>query len=439
MEEQQNNTVNDLLESITSFGSTLFPMLYFYARHKNLITEYTKNKYLYDIKQFNNENIQLNSKDIESLYNSAATTIYMKMTSAAKKNPSWIWSLNNTVSSIMERYKVRLPQVKGALYTNKRGEVSYTPILDQGDPNNFENILECLRLLYENDIIVYNYDLGIRDIDINTGNYNSIRGSETNAKDHSIHKPIVGQFVLNNNNIKPAYGRTFTGTDMKVLVSLGNTVTPIKNMTTFTWSVHRGKGVGRPVGRPGSLGRSKGPRTIAGTMIFAVTDHEPLLDIIPSTAPTRRLDRTGWNQKGYRSVIMPDDLPPFDITVVMGNEYGAYAILTVYGIEIIDYGGQYNVDNLMNEHVYQYTAAGMDPIVEAYPDENGFIDPYGVLQGGYSEMWFRREAAMHGLLYSDLEQAYFDHLYSIYNKTRRRKTDNINKDKNSYYEYRENQ
>ena len=99
---------------------------------------------------------------------------------------------------------------------------------------------------------------------------------------------------------------------------------------------------------------------------------------------------------------------------------------------------QYNVDNLMNEHVYQYTAAGMDPIVEAYPDENGFIDPYGVLQGGYSEMWFRREAAMHGLLYSDLEQAYFDHLYSIYNKTRSRKTDNIIKNNKSNYEYKEN-
>lgn len=177
-------------------------------------------------------------------------------------------------------------------------------------------------------------------------------------------------------------------------------------MTSFSWSVHRAKASGRPLGRPGPRGRSAGSRTIAGTMIFAASDHEPLLDIIPEEVPTRRLEQMGWNKKPYRNIMMPDQLPPFDAMVIMKNEYGAAAITTIYGIEIVDYGAQLDINNLMQEYVYQYTASGMDPLVEAYPDDNGYFDPYGVLQGGYSEMWFRKEIAMEGLLHSDHEKEY---------------------------------
>jgi hypothetical protein len=341
---------------------------------------------------------------------------FTMLTSAADKNKMWLWEMNNAVTNVMNKYKVRMPQIKGVYYEGKdRKGTSYHPILDSSDPNNLWNMMEALRILFENEILSADFDLGTRPISLITGKYATIESEtlEQQRQSRVLGFPKVGQFQLNNAPDKPKFGTTFSGTDMKVIITLNNYVTMIKTMTSFSWSVHKGKPTGRPLGRPGSRGRAGGSRTIAGTMIFAATDHEPLLDIIPEDVPTRKQEAMGWNNSPYKKVVLPDQLPPFDVMIIMANEYGTSAITTLYGVEIVDYGSQYGVDNLVNEYVYQYTASGMDPLVEAYPDENGYFDPYGLLQGGYSEMWFRKEAAMEGLLHSSLEDMWMNHIRSL--------------------------
>lgn len=405
---------------VLNVGNTVFPMLYIYYMGDPSMQKYVGSEAKFDqgldigigcLSLSDEDDNEARLIEIKAIFKSNVNKYQKMLTSAAEKNKMWLWSMNNAIVALMEKYKVRLPKIKGNYYEGKnRKGTSYTPILDPNDSRNLFNMMECLRLLFENDLLAADYDLGTRPISLYTGDYadKDAGNLEKERLDRLISMPSVGQFTLNTRNLKPMYGRTFSGTDMKIVVTLNDTVTMIKTMTSLSWSVHRGKASGRPLGRPGPRGRASGSRTIAGTMIFAAADHEPLLDIIPVESPTRKLDQTGWNKDAYRRVIMPDQLPPFDIMVIMNNEYGTSAITTLYGVEIVDYGSQYSVDNLINEYVYQYTASGMDPLVEAYPDENGYFDPYGLLQGGYSEMWFRKEAAMEGLLGSDFEQQYMD-------------------------------
>lgn len=406
---------------ILNIGNTVFPLLYVYYMgnpdYKKYIGSETKFEQGLSLGV---KCLELSQDDrdsterldvIKTNFQDNVAKYHKMLTSAAEKNRMWLWGMNNAIVALMEKYKVRVPKIKGVYYEGKdRKGTAYTPILDPNDPKNLFNMMESLRLLFENDLLAADYDMGTRPISLATGEY-ADKDSENLDRQRSsrlLGFPKIGQFTLNTRTIKPEYGRSFSGTDMKVIITMNDLVTMIKTMTTLSWSVHRGKPTGRPLGRPGPRGRASGSRTVAGTMIFAAGDHEPLLDIIPVESPTRKLQQTGWNTTAYRKVMMPDQLPPFDVMVIMNNEYGTAAITTIYGVEIVDYGSQYSVDNLINEHVYQYTASGMDPLVEAYADENGYFDPYGMLQGGYSEMWFRKEAAMEGLLNSDFEQQYMD-------------------------------
>jgi len=92
-------------------------------------------------------------------------------------------------------------------------------------------------------------------------------------------------------------------------------------------------------------------------------------------------------------------------------------------LTFVDEGGVFGMDNLITELAIQYTAAAMDPIMEVKVDENGFIDPFGIMQGGYSQMWRKREMIAAGVGYSDLEQAYeaqYDAVFDVLERYRKR-------------------
>lgn len=410
MFENENSFTNTL-----SVGDILFPLLYIYYMGNDVNKRRVGNSYSFEdgLKLvfktvYNYSDSEL--EDIIKHFNINIVRYYHMLTSAAVSNPTWLWEMNNAIVSIMEKYKTRMPQIRGEYYEGSDGVgTSYSPILNPTDSKNLFNMMETLRILFENDLIPADYNLGIRPISLYTGKHadESALNRENIGLSRLLGIPIQGQFHLNSRTAPPMMGKTFTGVDMKIIITLNQTVTMIENMTSFSWSVHRGKPTGRPLGKSAPSGRGKGSRTIAGSMVFAVSDHEPFLDIIPGDAPSKKLTDMGWNKTPNRKVMMPDQLPPFEVMIMMKNEYGNCAISSLYGVEIVDYGGNQSIDNMVNEHVYQYTAVAMDPLVEAYPDENGFLDPYGLLQGGSSNMWMKREAAIEGVLHTDLEDMYF--------------------------------
>lgn len=55
-----------------------------------------------------------------------------------------------------------------------------------------------------------------------------------------------------------------------------------------------------------------------------------------------------------------DEILPFDITITMANEYGQRAVLVIYGVELLNEGSGYSIDNVTTEKAYTFVARRID-------------------------------------------------------------------------------
>ena len=60
--------------------------------------------------------------------------------------------------------------------------------------------------------------------------------------------------------------------------------------------------------------------------------------------------------------VIADEIPPFDITISMANEYGKAAVMILYGVEILNQGGQYSMDNIMTQQACTFVARRLKTI-----------------------------------------------------------------------------
>lgn len=329
---------------------------------------------------------------------------------AAQKNPTFVRALENATIAAYSRLSARLPKT-GKYYKGEDGKYSNVPSSTAfaDSKKKLSLAVEVYYTLWKAGLIDHTATTGINPINLYTGEFYAEEVPETDSVTRLLKIPTSGIFTVNKRPRGSYYQRTFTGVDAQCLASTGNVVSNLDGLTSISWSVHRGKSTPRNLGKPSPAIRSRGARTIAGTMIFTVSDHHPLLDLLPAdTASFRKLEFVN-SQKQWRPVILSDQLPPFDLTVVLTNEYGNSAILIIYGIDIVDEGSVLSTDNLLTEVTLQYVAVGMDPIQEVgYQDDGSsiIIDPYGITKAGGSEFFRRREVVMQGFSYSDYEEAY---------------------------------
>ena len=54
--------------------------------------------------------------------------------------------------------------------------------------------------------------------------------------------------------------------------------------------------------------------------------------------------------------IIADEIPPFDITISMANEYGKAAVMVLYGVEILNQGSQLSMDNIQSQVACTFVA-----------------------------------------------------------------------------------
>jgi len=160
------------------------------------------------------------------------------------------------------------------------------------------------------------------------------------------------------------------------------------------------------MGKSSPAGRGRGSRTVAGTMVFALSDHHPLSEIVPDDYPVKQNTMWSRDPNQWKPMILADMIPPFDLVVVLWNEYGNASVLPIYQIDIVDEGSVIGVDNLITELSVSYVAGAIDPISQAEPDANGNIDPFNLTFSSFSDMWMRREIVTEGIAYSDLEKLY---------------------------------
>ena len=54
--------------------------------------------------------------------------------------------------------------------------------------------------------------------------------------------------------------------------------------------------------------------------------------------------------------VIADEIPPFDITISMANEYGKAAVMVLYGCEILNQGSQFSMDNIISQQACTFVA-----------------------------------------------------------------------------------
>lgn len=153
---------------------------------------------------------------------------------------------------------------------------------------------------------------------------------------------------------------SYSGTDIVATIVIPGQSQPIEigELQTISYSIHRENVPVRVLGRVGPRGFVKGPRTIAGSLIFTQFDKYFFY-------------RLSNYQKHLDSGLYPlsDMLPPFDVTISFGNESGSFSKLKIYGITIVDEGSTMSVDDLITEQTFTYMARGIQPMVNYVPSD----------------------------------------------------------------------
>lgn len=75
--------------------------------------------------------------------------------------------------------------------------------------------------------------------------------------------------------------------------------------------------------------------------------------------------------------IYADEILPFDITISFANEYGQRAVLTIYGVELLNEGSGYSIDSVTTEKAYTFVARKIDYMKALDSDSDvGFSSTY---------------------------------------------------------------
>jgi hypothetical protein len=190
---------------------------------------------------------------------------------------------------------------------------------------------------------------------------------------------------------------SFSGVDIRVIVE-GET---IGSAQAVSYAVQREKAPIYVMGRVDPLSFSRGKRGIAGTMITLMLDQHELLqepfrlmefvadndEIYPVNANIQTAAATGPLPAGTDTGLPDleelgivnftsgdisanytitnawyvDQIPPFDMVVVACNEYGNAATMRIYGIEILNEGSGFSVDDIVIENQMTYVARTILP------------------------------------------------------------------------------
>lgn len=145
----------------------------------------------------------------------------------------------------------------------------------------------------------------------------------------------------------------------------------IADIQTLSWSIYREKNPLRSLGSVYPRSYVRGPRTIAGTMVFTLFDKSALHDLLvlglnPYSTGTRA-DRDYYKD----TTALLDQLPPLDFTIIGDNEYGNRMYMNLWGLDFMNDGGTLSIEDLYTETVIQYVARDIDL---PRPGENREID-----------------------------------------------------------------
>lgn len=125
-------------------------------------------------------------------------------------------------------------------------------------------------------------------------------------------------------------------------------------------------------GTAGAKGFARGPRYVAGSLIFVILDREALAEVQRAVREFAQTAHFAYNAYYGNAVVRDlipnlksDELPPFDITVTMMNEYGVAAVAKILGVQIVHEGMVMGVNEWYLENEMRYIAQDIQPIYPA--------------------------------------------------------------------------
>lgn len=173
-------------------------------------------------------------------------------------------------------------------------------------------------------------------------------------------KTVIPSYALDPTKISTAQMQytSYSGTDITALMVLPGEKKPLVmgELQTISYSIHRENTPVRTLGHVNARGFVKGPRTIAGSLIFTQFNQYAFY----------RLDQY---MKLINTGLYPlaDMLPPFDVVLSFVNESGSFSKMRIYGVSLIDEGTTMSVDDLITEQTYTFLARGIQPLTSYVP------------------------------------------------------------------------
>jgi len=181
---------------------------------------------------------------------------------------------------------------------------------------------------------------------------------------------------------------SFSGVDIRAVIGT-NTVGSLQGIS---YAIQREKAPIYVMGRVDPLSFSRGKRGIAGTIITLMLDShlikeskygfdemKVILDkdeLVPRTTDLNNAtdNPIGTLEEGFtfsasdlssayqlNSANYVDQLPPFDVVIVAANEYGKVAEMRIYGVEILNEGSGFSIDDIVIENQMTYVARTILP------------------------------------------------------------------------------
>lgn len=150
---------------------------------------------------------------------------------------------------------------------------------------------------------------------------------------------------------------SYSGSDMIVTAETATTngtriEIAMGAIQTLSYSIFTHQSPVNVIGNVNAKDYVMGPRTIAGSMVFAVFNQHWGKKMLEEFA---RIEGYPSNTK-----ILMDEIPPIDLTVSMGNEMGSQSRLAIYGIRFYNEGMVMSVNDVYTENTYQFVAVNVD-------------------------------------------------------------------------------
>ena len=162
---------------------------------------------------------------------------------------------------------------------------------------------------------------------------------------------------------------TFSGADIKAVFGQ----LEVGNLQGISLSINREV---RPVfvmGDPNPVSYSRGKRGIAGSMILTMFDRSAFHDIMKNHAWYIKKPHEGKEiEAGSQNALLStdggaggyapakpeysDQIPPFTITLLGVNEFGASTTMSIHGVHLISEGSGISIDDTIQEAQFTFVA-----------------------------------------------------------------------------------